>query len=198
MIDELKTLQLNQRQSREREEQEKAVLRKRIEDESSGLAECGSEIESIVRQLQERKQLLDNKRISQTELENQMDQERKAQVRMREEWEQVSLQIQKHSKAIEELNSQKERAAQSQAELERKALEIEKQLSATKESLSTMALTMKQLEDQAQALQQQYSALEKQVDRCKEERSLQTAILSNPTLQRLLLSVQNRKECAYP
>ena len=197
-IDDLQILQQNQKQSREREEQEKAILRQRIEDESSALTECDSEIENMEKQLQERKQILVNKRISLTDLEKQIDQERKARDRIKEEWEQISLQIEKHSKVIEELRSKKEREAQIQADLERKTLEIEKQLSVTKESLATMTRTMKQLEDQAQSSRQQYSALEKHIDRCKEERSLQSTILSNPTLQRLLLSTHKQRECTYP
>ena len=198
MADELKILQQSQEQSREREDQEKAILRQRIEDESSGLTECDSEIENMEKQLQDRKQLLGTKRISLTELETQIGQERKARERIREEWEQISLQIEKHSKTIEELKSKKERKVQSQADLERKTLEIEKQLSVTKESLSTMTRTMKQLEDQAQSIRQQYRDLEKHIGRYREEKSLQNTILSNPTLQRLLFSTQNQRECAYP
>ena len=197
-IDELKSLLQNQKQSRERGEQEKAILIQRIEDESSGLVECDSEIENMEKQLQERNQLLDNKRISLTDLEKQIDQERKTRDRIREEGEQISLQIEKHRKTIEELRSKKEREAQSQADLERKTLEIEKQLSVTKESLSAMTRTMKQLEDQARSIQQQYSALEEHIGRCKEERSLHSTILSNPTLQRLLLSTQKQRGGAYP
>lgn len=198
MIDELKALQENQKQSREVGEQQISLMRRKLEEESAGLAACNAEVEHIEKQLQERTLLLTNKQNSLAELEKQVDQESKRLERAREEWRKSSLQIEKYGREIQELDSKREREARTQTDFERKAAEAEKQLAATKESLSALALLTNQLESKSQATLQRFRELEKQIAACKEVRASQQSVLSNRTLQRLVEAAQNQRASKYP
>ena len=198
MIDELKALQENQKQSREVGEQQISLMRRKLEEESAGLAACNAEVEHIEKQLQERTLLLTNKQNSLAELEKQVDQESKRLERAREEWRKSSLQIEEYGREIQELDSKREQEARTQTDFERKAAEAEKQLAATKESLSALSLLTNQLESKSQATLQRFRELEKQIAACKEVRASQESVLSNRTLQRLVEAEQNQRASKYP
>lgn len=195
---ELKSFYGDQKQSRNKENQEKIILVKRIEDENTDLTVCNSETKTIDKQLKERKLLLINRRITLKELEKQLNQEKELQESIIEEFNRISFQIEEYYKAIEKFSEKEKSELKSQEETKRKVIEIENQLSIIKESFSTMAFFIKRLEDKIQMTIQLCQELEEHVAKCKEEIKLQSSVLSSTTFQRLLYSVQHHRECTYP